>query len=54
MAALGPAVGAPLRVCEALKGQFAFAQAVIDSAEPVAAGALNQGAGGGHPCLPRR
>ncbi|QHE85585.1 tannase/feruloyl esterase family alpha/beta hydrolase [Hydrogenophaga sp. BPS33] len=40
---LSPAVGAGLRQCEALAGQFRFDQTTIDSAAPVAAGGLTLG-----------
>jgi feruloyl esterase len=40
---LRPATGAPLQACAELKDRFAFEQAVIDSAAPVAAGVLSQG-----------
>ncbi|WP_332741498.1 tannase/feruloyl esterase family alpha/beta hydrolase [Hydrogenophaga sp.] len=39
-AALTPAVGASLRQCDTLAGQFRFEQTSIDSAAPVAAGGL--------------
>ncbi len=39
---LGVALGAPLRDCAALKEAFRFADTVIDSAAPVAAGTLAQ------------
>jgi hypothetical protein len=39
-AALTPAVGASLRQCDTLASQFRFEQTAIDSAAPVAAGAL--------------